>query len=318
MTRSVDIIANKTYPRFLACLAGVALAMLFAQSCKKNPPGTPGTGGITGATALLTQVTLVGTNAANNTVESAATMISYDANDNFTQTQFADTAFDLDITFITNETTTFTYGGNLISSLTEAITTQTSVLGQQPYGTNDSTYITFYASGGQVAYFISLNKINTTGVPDPTSITTMDSSLVTYDANGYISTYTVYEQDTIPGSYHLFYTQTFTYSGKNLTGYTLINYATPNQSTTTASYTYNNHYAASPYYNIIPGVFIQTQNDVSGLSLAQTGVNAGNTVYAYNTSYNASNQPILSSVTISRTPTNASLPVAETIRYYYQ
>ena len=292
-----------------------ATIVFLALGCKKNPAGTPGT---TGATALLTKVTLVGTNAVNNTVESAATLISYDANDNFTQTQFTDTSFGLDITFTTNEITTFTYGGSLISNLTEAITTQTSVLGQAPYGTNDSTYVTFYSSGGQVTYFTTINKISTTGV-FPTTVTTLDSSLVSYDANGYITSYTVYQQDTVPGGlYNLFYTQMFTYSGGNLAGYVLVNYSTPNQSTTTATYTYNNHYAASPFYNIIPGIFIKSANDVSGLSLTQTGVNAGSTVYTYNTTYNSSNQPTLASVAVSMTPTNASFPVAETIQYYYQ
>ncbi len=305
--------------RYITNLLLVATIVLFAQGCKKNPAGTPGTGGITGATALLTKVTLVGTNAVNNTVESATTLISYDANDNFTQTQFTDTSFGLNITFITNEITTFTYGGSLISNLTEAVTTLTSVLGQTPYGTNDSTYITFYSSGGQVTYFTTINRISTTGVAFPTTITTLDSSLVTYDANGYITSYTVYQQDTVPGGlYNLFYTQTFTYSGGNLAGYVLINYATPNQSTTSAAYTYNKHYAASPFYSIIPGIFIKSANDVSGISLTQTGVNAGSTVYTYNTTYNSSNQPTLSSVAVSMTPTNASFPVAETIQYYYQ
>jgi len=318
MARLLCTSAVQLLHRHVTNLAIGVIFLLFALGCTKNAPGTPGSSGVTGATALLTEVTLVGTNAANNTVESSTTLISYDANDNFTQTQFTDTSYDLGITFVTNETTTFTYGASLISSLTEAITTQTSVAGQAPYGTNDSTYVTFYASGGQVAYFISTNKIYTTGVPFPTLVTTLDSSLVTYDANGYVSTYTVYEQDTIPGTYHLFYTQTFTYAGKNLSGYTLVNYATPNQSTTTATYTYDNHYAASPFYNIIPGVFIQSENDVSGMSLTQTGVNAGGTVYTYNTTYNSSNQPTLSSVAVSSTPTSASLPVAETIHYYYQ
>jgi hypothetical protein len=318
MSRVSYVIATKTFQRRLISLLSLGFAILLFQACKKNPPGTPGSTGVTGATALLTKVTLSGSNAANNTVESATTLIDYDANDNFTQTQFTDTANDLDITFITNEITTFTYGASLISSLTEAITTQTSVLGQTPYGTNDSTYITFYGSGGQVTYFTSINRISTVGVPYPTSLTTLDSSLVTYDQNGYISTYTVYEEDTVPGAYHLFYKQTFTYNGKNLAGYSLVNYATPNQSTTTATYTYNNHFSASPFYSIIPGIFIQSQNDISELSLTQTGVNAGNTIYSYSTTYNSSNQPTLSSVVISMTPTNASIPVAETIHYYYQ
>jgi hypothetical protein len=318
MTRQQFTIETNIPKRYITNLLLVATIVLFAQGCKKNPPGT-GTSGITGATALLTKVTLVGTNAVNNTVESATTLISYDANDNFTQTQFTDTSFGLDITFITNEITTFTYGGSLISNLTEAITTQTSVLGQTPYGTNDSTYITFYSSGGQVTYFTTINRISTTGVLFPTNVTTLDSSLVTFDASGYITRDSVFQQDTVPGGlYNLFYTQTFTYSGGNLAGYVLINFATPNQSTTTAAYTYNKHYAASPFYNIIPGIFIKSANDVSGISLTQTGVNAGSTVYTYNTTYNSSNQPTLTSVAVSMTPTNASLPVAETIQYYYQ
>jgi len=319
MTRLQFILETKTFQRHIINVVIMAAAILLAQGCKKNLPGTPGTSGITGATALLTEVTLVGMNAANNTIESAKTLISYDANDNFTQTQFTDTSYDLDITFITNETTTFTYGSSFISNLTEAITTQTSVLGQTPYGTNDSTFVTFYSSGGQVTYFTTINKISTTGVPFPTTKTTLDSSLVTYDANGYVSSYIVYQQDTVQGGlFNLFYTQTFTYSGSNLAGYTLINYATPNQSTTTATYSYNNHYAASPFYSIIPGIIIKSTNDLSNLTLTQTGVNAGSTVYTYNTTYNSSNQPTLSSVTVSMTPTSASLPVAETIHYYYQ
>jgi len=311
--------ATNIFLRGVTSLSLLAAGILFAQGCKKNPTGTPGTGGVTGATALLTEVTLVAMNEANSTVESATTMISYDANDNFIQTQLTDTAYTPGITFLTNEITTFTYGASLISNLTEAITTQTQVAGQAPYGTNDSTYITFYSSGGQVTYFTSINKISTVGVPYPTNTTTLDSSLVTYDANGNIASYTVYQQDTVPGGlYNLFYTQTFTYSGGNLAGYTLINDATPNQSTTTATYSYNNHYAASPFYSIIPGVFIKSTNDVSGLDITQTGVNAGNTVYTYSNTYNASGQPTLSSVTVSMTPTSASLPATETIHYYYQ
>src|SRR5271154_6404190 len=98
MIRQQFSLATNIPRRYVTDLVWMAIIILFAQACKKNPAGTPGTTGITGATALLTKVTLVGTNAVNNTVESAATLISYDANDNFTQTQFTDTSFDLDIT----------------------------------------------------------------------------------------------------------------------------------------------------------------------------------------------------------------------------
>jgi hypothetical protein len=105
MTRQQFTIATNISKRYMTVVLAATIVFL-ALGCKKNPAGTPGT---TGATALLTKVTLVGTNAVNNTVESAATLISYDANDNFTQTQFTDTSFGLDITFTTNEITTFTY-----------------------------------------------------------------------------------------------------------------------------------------------------------------------------------------------------------------
>jgi hypothetical protein len=312
------LIPTKSPGRLPMYLLRAAVLFIFAMGCKKNPPGTPGTGGITGATALLTKETLVGRNAVNNVVESAASLFSYDANDNFTMSQLSDTSYGLDITITTNEITKFTYGNSLISSLTEAIITQTSVVGQAPYGTDDSTYISFYASGSQVNYLISNNKIVTTGVPSPTVTYTMDSALLSYDGNGYISIYDVYEKTKGAPSYTHFYKQTFTYSGTDLAGYVLTNYLIPGQPTTTATYTYNNHYSASPFYSIIPGILIQSNNDVSGISEIQTGVNAGSTVYTYNSSYNASNQPVLSTVAVAMTPSNASFPVTETLNYYYQ
>jgi hypothetical protein len=301
--------------RFFLKLVFATILLVFAIACKKNAPGTGLGGG--GATKLLTKVVLVGRNASNNVVESATTIISYDANDNFIESQFTETSSSLDITITTNEVTQFTYGASLISSLTESITTQTSVLGQAPYNINDSTYTNFHASGSQVDYFVSNNIISTTGF-FPTTTNTLDSALVTYDANGYVSTYTVYRQDTVPGPYRLFYKQAFSYGGNNLAGYVLTNYSTPNNDVTTATYTYNNHNSASPFYGIIPGIFIKSANDVSELNETQTGINAGNTTYTYSTSYNSFNQPTLSSVLISMTPANASIPVAETINYYYQ
>jgi hypothetical protein len=303
--------------------AKLFLAIILIASfhgCKKNSPGGNGNGNGNGngAGKLLTKLTLVGTDAQNNVLESSTTLVSYDASNNIIQTQLADTFYSLDETIFTSETTNFIYGASLISSVTEAVSSQDQVVGQPPFGTTDSTYYNFFANGNQVQYFITTNSIETTGAIAGNSAFTIDSSLVTYDGNGFVSTCTVYEQDTVPGPYSLFYTQSFTYSGSNLAGYLLVNNATANQSTTTTTYTYNNHIAAAPFYSLVPGVLIQTANDFSEMKIIQTGVMAGTSIYTYSSSYNASNQPSLSSVLISTTPANPNIPVAETINYYYQ
>jgi hypothetical protein len=293
----------------------ISLLTLSIQSCKKNTAGT-GNGNGNGPGLLLSGYTLVGTNASNNVVESATNLITYDGNNNITETQFVDTSFQLEMTIIVNTITKFTYGPSFIGSATESITTQNTVVGQAPYGVTDSSYLTFYAGTSQVDSFVTSSIINTTGpLVGPTTLT-MDSALLTYDANGEVSSYTVYQIEKLPGPYTLFYKQTFTYNGSNLAGYVLTNY--PASSVTTATYSYNSHNAAAPFYSIIPGILLKTANDLSEISETQTGVNAGHTTYSYSSSYNSTDQPVVSTVLISMTPTNALFPVSETITYSYK
>jgi hypothetical protein len=296
----------------------LVIILTFAFGCNKGSTGN-GNGG-NGGGALLTKVVTVGYNATNGVVDSSVVTISYNGQNYIIETFQIEIIHTPSITEIDSFTTFYTYNGNLVASAAQTISTQTNVSNLSPQGVDEQLNTAFGVSGGEVTSLNQNGLITSYGINPPQNEIVEYNGAVTYNTDSTVSSFTV--TSLTNGTLSPLYTQTFTYSGNNLAGYVLTNTNPASPGSTTATYTYNGHASAAPFYNVIPGINLPSANDVSELQLVQAGgVSPGTTTYTYNSSYNATNQPSVSSVTVSTTVTNAAFlaltPVTETINYYY-
>jgi hypothetical protein len=296
----------------------LVIILTFIFGCNKNSTGN-GNGG-KGGGALLTKVVTVGYNATNGVVDSSVVTISYNGQKYIIETFQIEIIHTPSITEIDSFTTFYTYNGSLVSSAAQTISTQSDVSNLSPYGVDEQLNTVFSVMGGEITSLNQNGLITSYGINPPQNGILEYYGVLMYNMDSTVSSFTV--TSTTNGTFSPLYKQTFTYSGNNLAGYILTNTNPAASGSTMATYTYNNHSSAAPFYNIIPGINLPSANDVSELQLVQVGgLYPGITTYTYNSSYNATNQPSVSSVTVSTTVTSSAFlaltPVTETINYYY-
>jgi len=293
--------------------------LTIAFGCNKNGSGVGNQSG--GGGALLTKVVTIGFNASGAVLDSSMVTISYNSQHAIAQT------FQLEIIhapgkiIIDSITTLYTYGVSLISSAEQTLSTQTIVSGLAPNSLYEQLNTTFNANGGEVTTLVQNGTISSTGINPPENGTVQFEGVLTYNTNSSVSSFT--DSSSINGSaLNPVFTQTFTYSGNNLSGYILTNTDPLAPGSTSAAYSYNSHLSAAPLYNVIPGLTLPSGNDISELKLVQSGgLYPGQTIYSYTSTYNSLNQPTESSVVVSTTVTNPAYllltPTTESIQYYY-
>jgi hypothetical protein len=296
----------------------VAAITASVLGCKKS--GGSGSGGSMtpgGGGALLAQEVLVARNSSNAVIDSVVTVYQYDANKNLSGIEQTTISSYMGFTSNTVLTYSLTYSGTLISGLTGTFT-QNVGTGVVSLSASTEINTVFQASGGQIVSYVQSTQ--TTGSPalPITQITGNDSALLAYDGNGNISGYTIYQKAPGSTSYSLLSRESFTYSGGNWVG-SVVGVAVGGiiANTFTTVYQYNSKISAAPIY-IIPGVPINSMNDLSQSTETETGANPGSNTSVYSTTYNGTNQPVSSTVALTVTPTDPGNPATETISYTYQ
>jgi len=305
----------------MVTVALVAILLTVTPRCTKTTSG--GGNPVVVVGALLTEIVTIGYNASGAVLDSQVVTIQYNADSQIVQT------FQLRIlhvpggaTDIDTLSTAYTYSGIMISSTAQTITTQTNIVGQPPAGFDEQLNTTFNASGGLVTSLTQMGTITSYGINPPENGTVQFSGVLTHNTNSSVSSFTD-SSATNGGPFSPLFVQTFTYSGNNLAGDVLTNTNPLAPSSTTTTYTYNSHLSAAPFYNVVTGINLPSANDVSELTLVETGgLYPGQTIYSYASIYNSFNQPTSSSVIISTTVTNQAYllltPTTESIYYYYQ
>jgi hypothetical protein len=258
--------------------------------------------------ALLTQEILVATNSANVTIDSTVTTYSYDGNKNLTGLQQNSLVTDSGASFTTNLSYSMTYSGNPISGLTGSVA-ESVVFASITYSSTTQINTTFQSGGGKIIAFVQKTSTSGSSIIPTTSETANDSALLTYNTNGNVATYTVYQLNS---------QESFTYSSNNLAQSLNIVYdAGIAVDTFTTVYQYDTKLSAAPLY-LVPGVAVLSVNDLTQSSVTETGVNPGSVITNYTTTYNTANQPETSTVTVTTTPSNPGSIAKQTITYTYQ
>jgi hypothetical protein len=306
--------------------AFVAL-MISALGCSKsNPPGYSGspsggtTGGGTttgsGSNPLLSKEVLVAKNAAAADEDSIVTLFTYDGNKNLTQTEqttfsnIAGASLTISITYH------FTYSNKLISGFTGTVD-QTYLDAGQTFSSNSQISSVFHASGSRIDYYVQ--SVSTSGsAPLPVTLETgNDSATLTYDASGNLSTLNIYQLSQGSSEYQQISQQNFTYSNGNLSK--SINVESVSgivTNTVTSLFQYDSKISAAPIF-IVPGVPVNSTNDLSSSTQTTTGLNAQTISTTYQTNYNSTNQPVNSLAALTITPQNPENIATETITYTY-
>jgi hypothetical protein len=293
----------------------ILIALLALSACTKS--GGPGGTGSGGKGTLLAKEVIVGKDVAGVQVDSVVFALQYGANNNLSELQ-QDTWSQLAGNSVTISLTyQFTYSGNLVSSFTGNYS-QTIKEGGQTYNSADQLNTTFYATGGQVTSYLQLATLSGAKVISPTTVTGNDSALLSYDANGNVSRYTIYEKNQGAKKFTLYFDETFSYSGGNLAQTINFEYVLgiPLDTVTTV-YTYNGKLSAAPV-QLVPGVNINNINDISSFTRTTVGAVPSTNVTTYQTTYNSSNQPVSSIVTVMENPFTPETLASETITYSYQ
>jgi hypothetical protein len=298
----------------------IALLLTASVGCKKSGSSSSSSSDSTGTGsngALLTEEILVATNSANVTIDSTVTTYSYDGNNNLTGLQQNSSVTDSGASFTTNLTYSMTYSGNLISGLTGSVA-ESVVFESKTYSATTQVNTTFQSGGGKIVAYVQKTSTTGTTVIPTTSETANDSALLTYNTNGSVATYTVYQLNPLTSTYLLNSQESFTYSGNNLSQSINVAYDAGRAVDTFASvYTYDTKLSAAPLY-LVPGVAVLSVNDLTQSSVTETGANPGSVITNYTTTYNAANQPATSTVTVATTPSNPGAIAKETITYTYK
>jgi hypothetical protein len=291
-------------------MSSLVLAMI---SCTKNS-STPSSTGGTGA--LLTKMVIVGKSASGVTVDSVVNQYQWNASNQLTGTVQTMTTQDSGFVYNSSLTYNFTYSGNLISSLVGTYV-QSYSFGALTQSATTQIGTTFYASGNQIVSYLQIASTSGTGSFPSTTINSNDSATLTYDASGNVSSYNIYQIPQGYNSYVPVSQQTFGFSGGNLVeNSNIISVVGVPVDTVTTTFQYNSKLSAAPF-SYIPGVPINSTNDLIQSTMTETGINPSSTISSYQTTYNQANQPVTSVVTLTNNPPNQIL-VTENISYFYQ
>jgi hypothetical protein len=307
----------------LTAIAFLIFLITASTSCQKssstNSSNSDSTGAGTGSNGtLLKQEVLVAANASGVTVDSIVTSFEYNSNNLVTGYQQNSILTDSGATVTTNLSYAITYSGNLPSGLTGTFT-ETAQYGALNESATIAINTTFQSSGGQIVSYVQ--RTNTTSgtvfIP-PTQITGNDSALLTYDASGNLSTYTIYNIPNGSSAYEPFSETTYTFGSGNLTQSVEDVYVVGIQTATyTTVYQYDSKLAASPLF-LYPGIAAIIINDLSQTTETETGLIPQTIVTAYTTTYNSANQPASAAATLTITPGNSGGLASEKITYTYQ
>jgi hypothetical protein len=292
-----------------------AILMSLVESCQKT--GTAGPSGGGGATPLSKEV-ILGFDGSNNQLDSIVILSQYNGNKNLSQLQRTTLSRDSAAVFNSALTYNFTYAASLVSSISGSYTESVQYAGKM---LNAATQIntSFTTSGGKIVSYVQVTTTTGSPIIPVTTETGNDSALFVYDANGNLSTYTIYQKEFSQKNYSLISKQSFTYSGGNLSqSVNAIFVEGIPVDTMTTTYQYNSKLSAAPLF-IFPGVNISVINDLTQVTLTTAGVNPSVTTSTYQTTYNSNNQPVSSTVTVDTTPTPKSsvVLVKEEISYFY-
>jgi hypothetical protein len=273
--------------------------------------------GKSGNGALLAKEVLVAANSSGTTVDSMVTTYQYNGNNELSTLQQTSIYSESGDVVTTSLNYNITYSGNLVSSLTGSYTESA----QTPTQTVSSTTqisTTFRSGGGQIVSYIQTASTSGTPFIPLTPETGNDSALLTYDANGNASTYTIYEIQPGLSGYTLASKESFTYASSNLSQSVNIIYLEGIAiDTFTTAYQYNTKLSSAPLY-IVPGVAVISLNDLTQSVVTETGTNPSTVTTSYTTTYNSANQPASSKATVTTTPSNPGIIATETITYTYQ
>ena len=317
MNQVTPFLPATPYRRIVAPTVLALILIASSIGCKKGGSSsssgpTPVNGG-----ALLTSEVLVASNSSGVTIDSIVTSYQYNGNNYLSTLQQTSTSSFSGDVIITSLTYNITYSGNLVSSLTGSYT-ESAQTPAQTVSSSTQISTTFQSAGGHVVSYIQ--TASTSGSPfiPLTPETASDSALLTYDANGNLSTYTIYEIEPGLTGYQLASQETYTYASGNLSQSVDIIYLSGIAvDTFTTAYQYNTKLSAAPLY-IVPGVSVINLNDLTQSVVTETGDNPGTVTTAYTTTYNAANQPASSNATIATIPGNPNGIASEKITYTYQ
>lgn len=293
-------------------LTYLLFAPVLALGCSKG--GSTRT--TAGDGALLSKEVLVYKNADASSLDSVTTMLAYNTDN--TPSQFEQYTYSLFSggTTTADLTYNFTYSGGLIAGFTGMVKQVASASTLFTQTTMLST--TFHSTAGKVDGYIQTASVSGAAFFPETPETGNDSALITYDASGNISTYTIYQEARGATTYVLLTQTTFTFAGGNLVQSVTQEYVGGvAEGTVTTIYTYNTHLSATPLY-IIPGVATKITNDVSAMSETTTGVNAGSVAVTFTSTYNTADQPVISSGPVTITPVTSAAFTQESISYEYE
>jgi len=308
-------------PQRLTCSAAKyaifsSIAALALGCSKTGSSGSPGTGGGGGGNLLTKEIVLIFT-ASGTQLDSIINTYQYNGNKNLSQVQQVSTAQSSSATAVINLDYNFTYAGNTLSNVSG---TYMENLKSASANVNATTQInmSFQSSGSKTVSYVQ--TVQTTGSPiTPLSPETAnDSVLFTYDASGNLSNLLIYEIAPRTKRYSLFVNESFSFTGGNLTQTVerIYEYGFLADSVT-STYSYNSKISATPAY-IFPGVSIVNVNDLTQVDAVTAGLLPSSSTTTYQTTYNSSNQPVSSVVTISKIPASApNDATTEKISYFY-
>jgi hypothetical protein len=306
------VVAN-FFLRFLPGGMIAAILILIVQGCQKTGMTSSSSGG---GTALLSKEVIVGFNAQNTQLDSIVMDFQYNGSHNLSQLQQATVSSDSGAVFNQSLTYNFTYAASLISGVTGSYT-ESIQYGSQTLNAATQINTSFTASGGKIVSYVQTTTTTGSPIIPITTETGNDSATLAYDANGNLSTYIIYQKQYQDPNYSLLSKQTFTFSGGNLSQSVNVLYVEGfSVDTVTTVYEYNSKLSAAPIF-IFPGVNISSINDLTQVTLTTNGVNPSVVTSTYQTTYNANNQPVSSTVTVATTPANQGTLTKEDFSYFY-
>lgn len=318
MNQVTLLLSAAPYRRFATRIALALILTALSIGCKKtgssgpSGPSPSGNGG-----ALLAKEVIVGSNSSGVTLDSLVTTYQYNGNNYLSSLQQTSTFSESGDVITTSLTYNITYSGNLISSLTGSYT-ETAQTPTQTVSSTTQISTTFQSSGGHIVSYIQTASTSGTPFIPLTPQTGNDSALLTYDGNGNVSTYTIYEIEPGLTGYQLTSQENFTFASSDLSqSVNIIYLAGIAVDTFTTVYQYNTKLSSAPLY-LVPGVALISLNDLTQSIVTETGDNPSTVTTSYMTTYNSANQPASSKATVAAVPADPASITAETITYTYQ
>jgi hypothetical protein len=304
-----------------------AALVILAVACSKGGLTSPGGG--TGSGALLAKEVSVNRVAQENQLDSVVTLYTYNTNKTLSETEVTSVVESAELTSHQTIITNISYAGGLISGLTGTSTDTIVYPGNITGYVTAQTTINYVASGSRIVSYVE--QISGTTTFPGTQLQNLetysvDSALINYGGNGQVSSYVDYHREGT-GAYVEYYTETYTYSGSNLAQTLIIqnDLGHPGAAyvdTTTSVYSHDGRTNTSSTVTIVPGVYVNSVDNLSKLSITTVGFAPSTSTATYNTTLNSSNQPVSSTtnltLTITTNTATTTTTATETDSFFYQ